>query len=139
MVNVFSFEELRELKGVKELRHYSPSTPVFSPPEGLLPVPPEGLLPVPPDGLLSVPPDGVVVPPPVVPPGFVVEEVTRMSAASLRVASRSRRLLVSLPVARARSLTPSMFFATVKDSFVSAPFLGRMPMEKMARSSIFTE
>lgn len=123
MVNVFSFEELRELKEVKELRHYSPSPPVFSPP----------------DGLLSVPPEGVVVPPPVVPPGFVVEEVSRMSAASLRVASRSRRLLVSLPVARARSLTPSMFFATVKDSFVSAPFLGRMPMEKMARSSIFTE
>ena len=61
MVNVF-FEELR---------HYSPSPPVFSPPEGLLPVPP--------DGLLSEPPDGVVVPPPVVPPGFVVEEVTRMS------------------------------------------------------------
>ena len=112
--------EFSGVKGVKELRHYSPSPPVFSPPEGLLPEPP----------------DGVVVPPPVVPPGFVVEEVTRMSAASLRVASRSRRLLVSLPVARARSLTPSMFFATVKDSFVSAPFLGRMPMEKMARSSI---
>ena len=66
-------------------------------------MPPDGLLPVPPDGLLSEPPDGVVVPPPVVPPGFVVEEVTRMSAASLRVASRSRRLLVSLPVARAPS------------------------------------
>lgn len=139
MVNVFSFEELRELKGVKELRHYSPSPPVFSPPDGLLSEPPEGLLPEPPEELLPEPPDGVVVPPPVVPPGFVVEEVTRMSAASLRVASRSRRLLVSLPVARARSLTPSMFFATVKDSFVSAPFLGRMPMEKMARSSIFTE
>lgn len=134
MVNVFfrgEFSGVKGVKGVKELRHYSPSPPVFSPPDGLLPVPPEGLL--------SVPPDGVVVPPPVVPPGFVVEEVTRMSAASLRVASRSRRLLVSLPVARARSLTPSMFFATVKDSFVSAPFLGRMPMEKMARSSIFTE
>ena len=58
-------------RGVKELRHYSPS-PVFSPPDGLLSVPPEGLLPVPPDGLLPVPPDGVVVPPRVVPPGFVV-------------------------------------------------------------------
>ena len=104
------FEELREL------RHYSPSPPVFSPLEGLLPVPP--------DGLLSVPPDGVVVPPPVVPPGFVVEEVTRMSAASLRVASRSRRLLVSLPVARARGLTPSMFFATVKDSLRVGSLLG---------------
>ena len=126
----------RGVKGVKELRHYSPSPPVFSPPEGLLPVPPDGLLSEPPDGVVVPPP---VVPPPVVPPGFVVEEVTRMSAASLRVASRSRRLLVSLPVARARSLTPSMFFATVKDSFESAPFLGRMPMEKMARSSIFTE
>ena len=76
----------RGVNGVKEIRHYSPSPPVFSPPEGLLPVPPEGLLPVPPDGLLPEPPDGVVVPPPVVPPGFVVEEVTRMSAASLRVA-----------------------------------------------------
>ena len=85
MVNVFSFEELRELKGVKELRHYSPSPPVFSPPDGLLSEPPEGLLPEPPEGLLPEPPDGVVVPPPVVPPGFVVEEVTRMSAASLRV------------------------------------------------------
>ena len=91
----------RGVKGVKELRHYSPSPPVFSPPEGLLPVPPDGLLSEPPDGVVVPPP---VVPPPVVPPGFVVEEVTRMSAASLRVASRSRRLLVSLPVARARSL-----------------------------------
>ena len=59
------------------------------------------------------------------------------AVAFFRVASRFRALATRMPVARARSFTPSMFLEMVKSSSeVAPPFLFLIPRLKMARSSI---
>ena len=66
----------------------------------------------------------------VVSPFFVVTSALLMLA--------SRLADISSPVALARSLSPVIYFATLKSSFLSAPPFRRKPMEKMARSGNLT-
>ena len=72
--------------------------------------------------------------------GVVAVGVLPVTADALRsVASRLSDTFDSMPVARARSLTPRMLRFTLKSSSDFAPPEAlRMPHEKMARSSIFT-
>ena len=95
------------------------------------------------------PPLGVVPPPlgVVLPPPGVVSPVVLSSAgflelllftASTRLMVVSRFEVFSSPVALARRRRPSMYFATVQSSFLSAPPYTFRPREKMARSGNFT-
>ena len=112
----------------------------------------EPLSPVPESVPASVPvsPPPGVVPPPlgvVLPPSGVVSPVVLSSAgflelllftASTRLMVVSRFEVFSSPVALARRRRPSMYFATVQSSFLSAPPFTFRPREKMARSGNFT-
>ena len=112
--------------------------------EPLSPVPesvPESVPVSPPLGVVS-PPLGVVLPPPgVVSPGVpssagVLELLLFTASTRLMVVSRFE--VFSSPVALARRRRPSMYFATVQSSFLSAPPFTFRPREKMARSGNFT-
>ena len=116
--------------------------------EPLSPVPesvPESvpeLVPVsPPPGVVP-PPLGVVLPPPgVVSPGVLSSDgflELLLFTASTRLMVVSRFEVFSSPVALARRRRPSMYFATVQSSFLSAPPFTFRPREKMARSGNFT-
>ena len=84
------------------------------------------------------PPLGVVPPPPgvvspVVPSSDGFLELLLFTA-STRLIVVSRFEVFSSPVALARRRRPSMYFATVQSSFLSAPPFTFRPREKMARS-----
>ena len=88
------------------------------------------------------PPLGVVPPPPgvvspVVPSSDGFLELLLFTA-STRLMVVSRFEVFSSPVALARRRRPSMYFATVQSSFLSAPPFTFRPREKMARSGNFT-
>ena len=94
----------------------------------------------PPPGV--VPPLGVVLPPPgvvspVVPSSDGFLELLLVTI-STRLMVVSRFEVFSSPVALARRRRPSMYFATVQSSFLSAPPFTFRPREKMARSGNFT-
>ena len=88
------------------------------------------------------PPLGVVLPPPgVVSPGVPSSDgflELLLFTASTRLMVVSRFEVFSSPVALARRRRPSMYFATVQSSFLSAPPFTFRPREKMARSGNFT-
>ena len=88
------------------------------------------------------PPLGVVLPPPgvvspVVPSSDGFLELLLVTI-STRLMVVSRFEVFSSPVALARRRRPSMYFATVQSSFLSAPPFTFRPREKMARSGNFT-
>ena len=88
------------------------------------------------------PPLGVVPPPPgvvspVVPSSDGFLELLLFTT-STRLMVVSRFEVFSSPVALARRRRPSMYFATVQSSFLSAPPFTFRPREKMARSGNFT-
>ena len=96
--------------------------------------PPSPVVPLPPWSVFS---------PPVVPLSVsgVVSGVVpspNRAEAFFSVAPRLMVLALNSPVPRARRRKPSMFLAMVNSFSEAAPSLLRMPMEKMARSSIFT-
>ena len=68
----------------------------------------------------------------------VVVPSPNRAVAFFSVAARLMVLALNSPVPRARRRKPSMFLAMVNSFSEAAPSLLRMPMEKMARSSIFT-
>ena len=107
---------------------YSKSTPMLSPLDEL---PPLSVLP---------PLDGVWLP--LLPLSSlwlsVSEVVDFLVVTSTRLMVASRLEDDNSPVALARSFKPSMFFATLKSSLVSAPHFTFKPMEKMARSGNLT-
>ena len=88
------------------------------------------------------PPLGVVLPPPgVVSPGVPSSDgflELLLVTTSTRLMVVSRFEVFSSPVALARRRRPSMYFATVQSSFLSAPPFTFRPREKMARSGNFT-
>lgn len=62
-----------------------------------------------------------------------LEGATLYTPCSRRVASRFSCLLLSSPVARARSRTPFTWVPILKVSALSAPWSGTMPHEKMGQ------
>ena len=102
-----------------------PASVPVSPPLGVVP-PPLGVV---------LPPPGVVSP--VVPSSDGFLELLLFTA-STRLMVVSRFEVFSSPVALARRRRPSMYFATVQSSFLSAPPFTFRPREKMARSGNFT-
>ena len=108
-----------------------PASVPVSPPPGVSP--PLGVVP-PPLGVV-LPPPGVVSP--VVPSSDGFLELLLFTA-STRLMVVSRFEVFSSPVALARRRRPSMYFATVQSSFLSAPPFTFRPREKMARSGNFT-
>ena len=119
-------------------RNYQMLTEPLSPVPESVPESVPASVPVSPPLGVVPPPLGVVLPPPgVVSPGVpssdgFLELLLFMASTRLMVVSRFE--VFSSPVALARRRRPSMYFATVQSSFLSAPPFTFRPREKMARS-----
>ena len=106
-----------------------PESVPASVPESVPVSPPLGVVPPPLGGVL--PPLGVVSPGVPSSDGFLELLLVTIS---IRLMVVSRFEVFSSPVALARRRRPSMYFATVQSSFLSAPPFTFRPREKMARS-----
>ena len=96
------------------------------------------VVPLPPWSVLSPPGVSFPVSFPVSGLVSVVVPSPNRAEAFFSVPSRLRFRQLKSPVPRARIFKPSMFLAMVNSFSVAAPALFLIPMERMARSAIFT-